>query len=560
MCDNVGMKKTLCFALLAAFVLTGCGKSKDNPTPPPSGEYGYNFYDGYYGELKWDNGEDLKSKLHNIISTGFTSLPYEGFWALNQKADLSMDDLQSVDVVYGDENELATATSYSGTGWQKEHAFAASLMTGYLTGDAVKCNTGRATDYHNLFASNNSGNGSRGNKNFGIANKSDPTYKNCTSYSYDSKNFEPTDNDKGRLARAVFYMGVMYNEQEQETINGQLVTYEPLRIVEEYVEYSAGNCQFAIGNLSTLLSWNSFAVDYVEMQHNITVYTGVFDGKTQGNRNPFVDYPGLVDYVYGSKKNEAGDLNFIKPSYLSLKMDKDELINYAVDAPKREYAVGETFDSSSYTFKEVRSNLTQKAASFTNTNQPYTFLESDIGKKNITLVTPINNIVVSIKVSSKSSSDFSYSFVIADSGVFTTKTANGATVALGDLNWTVSWTNTNAKPYQNNSKFGYAFGTGTNPCQTFVIKTASSLSNVNSAYFLGSCGSKKSMNYKISVVKADSSETIIKQGSYTRPQNTEEPELFGGDLATPVSGVVTITITNLDSSFYLHTIYLNQVS
>ena len=42
-------------------------------------------------------------------------------------------------------------------------------------------------------------------------------------YSFDNKNFEPSNDDKGRLSRAIFYMGVMYYKSENSS-------YEPLTI------------------------------------------------------------------------------------------------------------------------------------------------------------------------------------------------------------------------------------------------------------------------------------------------------------------------------------------
>ena len=159
-----------------------------------------------------------------------------------------------------------------------------------------------------MFAANASGNQSRGNKNYGYANAIAESYITTFSsdngkdgYTYDEFIFEPGDIDKGRLARAIFYMATMYKDAEKDTANN--INMKGLTIVEDPVTYVAGdNCAFAIGNLSELLEWNNnVPVDYLEMQHNISVYTDKDnpDGVAQGNRNPYVDYPGLVDYVYG---------------------------------------------------------------------------------------------------------------------------------------------------------------------------------------------------------------------------------------------------------------------
>ena len=57
-----------------------------------------------------------------------------------------------------------------------------------------------------------------------------------------------------------------------------------------------------IGDLATLLNWNtSDPSDDFEMNRNNIVYTW------QMNRNPFIDYPSLADYIWG---NHVGDIWF----------------------------------------------------------------------------------------------------------------------------------------------------------------------------------------------------------------------------------------------------------
>lgn len=52
--------------------------------------------------------------------------------------------------------------------------------------------------------------------------------------------------------------------------------------------------------LPTLISWNNAdPVDEEEILRNENV------AAIQHNRNPFVDYPQLVDYIWGSKRDEA---------------------------------------------------------------------------------------------------------------------------------------------------------------------------------------------------------------------------------------------------------------
>ena len=55
-----------------------------------------------------------------------------------------------------------------------------------------------------------------------------------------------------------------------------------------------------IGDLATLLTWNTTdASDDFEMNRNNVVYTW------QMNRNPFIDYPMLADYIWGTRSGQT---------------------------------------------------------------------------------------------------------------------------------------------------------------------------------------------------------------------------------------------------------------
>ena len=333
-------------------------------------------YKNYYGELSWTDGADLRAKLHNIISTDVIPLGYKSpdNWESNMTADALISDNSYVSVLYRDDPILATNHGTSSGQWQREHAFAASLMTGISTGDAT-LTKGRATDFHNLYAAFGGGNGARSNKNFGYADKDSLRYiepTNGGNYCADDSFFEANDVDKGKVARAIFYMAVMYNDYEEFTSSEGIkfnalpleITSDPnytsqystisfssfsnteipqmntfaqnfVNIVKElypeitdetelmkkaYSYYLTTNNPSAIGNLTSLLMWNSFAVDYQEMQHNNSVYADYTSvgGGAQSNRNPFIDYPELVEYAFGSLQDKAGSLHDLRPSVLDL--------------------------------------------------------------------------------------------------------------------------------------------------------------------------------------------------------------------------------------------------
>ena len=203
--------------------------SSDKPSTPA--------YEGYYNDLtSWSNGEELKTKLNVISHKTYKALNYTApNYQTNINADHSYYDFEYLDVIYSETDVYKNETN---KGWQREHAFCASLMCGSLTAEAVK-RVGRATDFHNLLAASASANSSRGNKNYGNADKSSESYQNRTTqngkdgYSFDSLNFEPADKDKGRVARAIFYMAMMYKDDELDEVNN--VVMKGLKIVEEPV-------------------------------------------------------------------------------------------------------------------------------------------------------------------------------------------------------------------------------------------------------------------------------------------------------------------------------------
>ena len=488
------------------------------------------YYFDYYGDLSWENGEDLKNKLHDIISHK-NSLYYNGSktnWDSNKAADEYIEDHNYVSAIYSNEPILKSSTN---TGWQREHCFAASLMTGITTGDAVKT-LGRATDFHNLYAANKSGNTSRGNKNFGFANTESYRYFNADgAYFYDDKNFEPKDSDKGKVARAIFYMGVMYNSEETFNDGGIQYQAQPLEIVEDYVSYTTysfdkfidtsssqcgrfynkymqivrelnptvtdendlqklayqyyknTNSPCAIGNLSTLLMWNAFDVDEQEMQHNISVCT--YDSPAgkgiQGNRNPFVDYPELVEYVYGDLKDQPGSLKELDASIKHLDIEDKEAPDIPDVPPEPPVETG--LDACSWNYRPSS------------------------GNKN----------------------DYS--------GSGTTYVAT-----FGSMKFDVVFANSVALANKNTEPSGTKIGDGTNAAAgTATLTTQQSLNNVDAVYFEAGGASSKKYNYKIYVNDVEKLSGEI--------NGSQIVELGGTFEAT--SGKVKIVITDITAALYL---------
>ena len=525
------------------------------------------YYNGYYDTLvSWTDGEDLKNQLHAIIRNGYTALSYtkssKQNYDTNIHADHSKYDFEYLDVIYSKDHTFKTDTN---KGWQREHAWCASLMCGTITGNAIN-HKGRATDFHNLFAANASGNQSRGNKNYGYADVLSTSYttrflsdNGNDGYSYDDIIFEPGDIDKGRLARAIFYMATMYKDDEVDTENS--VNMKGLRIVDDPVPYVAGNnCNFAIGNLADLLEWNEDTpVDYLEMQHNISVYKDADnpDGVAQGNRNPYVDYPGLVDYVYGSKKNQSGTLKNVIASASYLNCEEEGLSHYAIKEAKREYGYGDTLTASDYKVVGVNHNYTYQDATedILNSLDNRTFTESDGDSLNAQIATMIN--VISYQIILNPMGVCNSGMLVLDTTGIDKKTPDvDQNVTYGDVpflyNFSTSYSSvaTSGMRIDNISAGGMTVGSTTKILTKLTI-TTKNVYAIDAAYVKAMAGNASS-SYTVTVKVGD---TVIVTKTINDNNNWK---VFGGALSEPLTGQLSFVFTG-SSSLKLNSIAFNAI-
>jgi len=112
----------------------------------------------------------------------------------------------------------------------------------------------------------------------------------CKTAGYTGKVFEPNDEVKGDIARIYFYMATCYQDKLKNWTKGEV---KKVFTSDEY----PGLQQWY---LDMLFRWSQLdPIDDVERARN----NAVASSDVQGNRNPFVDYPGLEHYVWGNKKD-----------------------------------------------------------------------------------------------------------------------------------------------------------------------------------------------------------------------------------------------------------------
>ena len=162
-----------------------------------------------------------------------------------------------------------------------------------------------ARDLNHLFPADGSANTSKNDNPLGVVSGT-PTFNNGVSKigpgaydGYVGPVFEPADQYKGDFARAYFYMATMYEHyQHKWDINKpeNMMQQNRYPVLKPWA-------------IALLLQWHrQDPVSYKETTRNDVVYS------IQHNRNPFIDYPNLVEYIWGDRTTIPfrldGNINF----------------------------------------------------------------------------------------------------------------------------------------------------------------------------------------------------------------------------------------------------------
>jgi len=235
----------------------------------------------YYDPVEGLAGDALTQGLQDIIAEEFVVRihTYADVIDILKEADQNPENNNQVWLIYTEEAraKFLFQTGASGTGkWNREHTFPRSrgnfnsiedddIPTGINSWWNTNADSLRHanSDAHGLKAVDALENSQRGNQHYG-------------QYNGPSGNM---GSFKGDVARAIFYLAIRYNDLD--VVNG------------------FPNVDGQLGDLSTLLSWHQQdPPDDYEMNRNNVIFNW------QNNRNPFIDYPNLADFIWG---NEFGN-------------------------------------------------------------------------------------------------------------------------------------------------------------------------------------------------------------------------------------------------------------
>ena len=240
----------------------------------------------YYENADGTKGRELKTALSEIIKE-HGELGYGDLWEAFKTTD-ARDDGRVWDMYSGitDYEFVTSGSNYKAEGdcYNREHSMPKSWFDDERP---------MYTDLVHLIPTDGYVNGRRSNYPFGETDA--PTYTSGGGFSklgpssvdgYTGTVFEPNDEYKGDFARIYFYMVTCYEDK--------VGTWES--------DMLAGNAYpaFAQWALDMLLRWaGEDPVSKKETDRNNAV------NALQGNRNPYVDYPGLEQYVWGDKQDTA---------------------------------------------------------------------------------------------------------------------------------------------------------------------------------------------------------------------------------------------------------------
>ena len=246
---------------------------------------------GYYSGITGLKDKDLKNKLYQIISNhstnDYSGLFRQSFIYTDLRANGSWWDMYSDIVRYARQGNYI-----SWSGMNREHSFPKS----WWGGDQNPA----YTDLNHLYPSD--GDANMAKSNYPLGEVVSASYDNGVVKVGSPKAgqgggsgmvFEPADEYKGDFARTYFYM---------------VTCYQNLTWVSKYSYMLQNNTYPTLKPwaVDLLLRWHrDDPVSDKETARNDEVY------HLQHNRNPFIDYPELAEYIWGAEKGqpfEEGDI------------------------------------------------------------------------------------------------------------------------------------------------------------------------------------------------------------------------------------------------------------
>ena len=269
--------------------------------------------DNYYTSVDGKKNADNILNALNTIIDNHTVIAYSGLEPYYEQTDFYSDTLwdmySTCRFTMADANVPQSAVC---DGWNKEHVCCQSWLG---SGPMV-------SDLFNVYPTDARINNLRSNYPYGVVGTNngfskDPQHHGLGKLGSSTTSgigtcYEPDDNYKGDFARTFFYMVARYRNNSLNAGNGAKM-------------FTSSPTNFTAYSLSFLLDWHrNDPVSQKEIDRNQAVY-GI-----QHNRNPFIDYPELVEYIWGNRVGQTINLSSMTPTCEGGGYNPGEVTKYGV--------------------------------------------------------------------------------------------------------------------------------------------------------------------------------------------------------------------------------------
>ncbi|TVQ88249.1 MAG: hypothetical protein EA393_09160 [Bacteroidetes bacterium] len=254
---------------------------------------------GYYNNAAGLTGEELKTSLHEIIIQGHNPIWYSEVWS-----SFLLTDIKSNGKVWDMYSDIPGNPPYEyefiedqctegsvpeeGICYNREHSWPRSWY-----GPAGNEIYPMHSDLFHVYPTDAFVNQMRSNYPFGVVANPDWVSENGSKVGlnsipgYNGLAFEPIDEYKGDFARTYFYMVTRY----EDLVESWQSESPMAAAILDGTSYPA----FQEWYIDLLISWHEQdPVSEKEITRNNAVYN------IQGNRNPFIDRPEFVNYIWGT--------------------------------------------------------------------------------------------------------------------------------------------------------------------------------------------------------------------------------------------------------------------
>ena len=274
----------------------------------------------YYKDINGKSGKSLFDAVHVVTKVGYSSLGYSGLWTAYRTTDVR--DNGKIWDMYSDCSWTVGSDQCGGYSnecdcYNREHSIPKSWFGGSESGPGC--------DIFQVVPTDGYVNNRRSNYAFGEVSSASYTYdgaklgsaKSITitggntiagntgaSVSCSGTVFEPRDEYKGDFARGYFGTMIKWANGDYSAFT----TGDGGKIFS--TNYSTGAFGLTKYGVALLMKWHrQDPVSQKEIDRNNGIQ------QTQGNRNPFIDYPYLAEYIWGEKAGQTLDLSKLITAY-----------------------------------------------------------------------------------------------------------------------------------------------------------------------------------------------------------------------------------------------------